>query len=168
MLSFSQHFQSIKTRYEAQKKRDPALICRTGFYGNCPVLKLQKAVWTNDDMKAVPNQTGIFFSIWLDEESVKRQQLKYNIHALKLRQLTAYRATSIDFAKEFRQQFASLQSDWPNIRVDFGPLTLMQGWIPMIEKNMDRDVLGLMNRFGKIVPIIDTMLQARLRPQKHA
>jgi hypothetical protein len=119
-------------------------------------------------MKSVPNQTGIFFSIWLDEESVQRQRLKYNIHALKLRQLTAYRATSIDFAKEFRKHFAGLQSDWPNIRVDFGPLTLMQGWIPMIEKNMGRDVLGLMNRFGKIVPIIDTMLQDRLRPQKHA
>jgi hypothetical protein len=163
MDTFIQRFQSIKTRYESQSKRDPTLVCKTGFYGNCPVLKLQKAAWTNDDMKSVPNRTGIFFSIWLDDQSIALQQIKYNIHALKLRELKTYKATSIDFAKEFRSRFAEMESDWPNIRVDFGPLTLMQGWIPLVEKTLDRDVLRLMNRFGKISPIIDEMLKSRAR-----
>jgi hypothetical protein len=56
-----------------------------------------------------------------------------------------------------------MQSDWPNVRVDFGPLTLMQGWIPIIDKTFDRDLLALLNRFGKISPIIDEMLNARRR-----
>jgi hypothetical protein len=163
MNALIQQFQEVKTRYEAQPTRDPLLICRTGFYSNCPVLKLQKAAWTNDDMQSMPNQTGIFFSIWLDDASLKRRQVLYNIHALKLRQLKAYKAISIQFANEFRTRFARMQSDWPNIRVDFGPLTLMQGWIPMVEKNLDRSLLELLNRFGKISPIIDELLNARER-----
>jgi hypothetical protein len=78
-------------------------------------------------MDRVENKTGIFFSIWADAKSASQKRAHYNNHALKLRQLAAYSITSRDFAHEFRSSFARMRGGWPNVRVDYGPLTLMQG-----------------------------------------
>src|SRR5262249_19049257 len=123
---FREIFPAIKARLD-EKPSSPGLVCKQGFYKNCFVLKLQRASWTNDSMDRVPNQTGIFFSIWANEKSSSR--INYNIHALKLRELKNYIITSRDFAEEFRDRFASVQDQWPNASVKHGPLTLMQGWI---------------------------------------
>jgi hypothetical protein len=153
-----EHFQRIKSAYEAGARRDKSLICKAGFFGNSAVLKLQKAAWTNDSMETVPNQTGIFFSIWLNETTARLNRVNYNIHALKLRQLNGYKLTSIRFAKDFRKQFKPVAKDWPNVSVDFGPLTLMQGWIAIDPKFFEKDVLKLMKSFGKVSPMIDELL----------
>ncbi len=156
-------FEVSKAAYDRLPGRDAAMICKQGLYGGCPVLKLQKAAWTNDDMTTVRNQTGIFFSIWLNAESLRLNRIHYNIHALKLRQLKGYRITGINFATEFRGLFQPMRDDWPNVSVDYGPLTLMQGWIPLVEKTFARDLAALLQRFGKISPIIDEMLEKRRR-----
>jgi hypothetical protein len=161
MEQFRTHFRNIESTYNVIPHRDKSLICKQGFYGSCPVLKLQKPAWTNDDMKSIPNQTGVFFSIWIDEKSAARRQANYNIHALKMRQLKNYKVTSIDFAKNFRKRFKPLQRDWPHVSVDYGPLTLMQGWLPIVADQFEDDCLGLMNRFGVISPIIDDLLACR-------
>lgn len=49
----------------------------------------------------------------------------YNIRALKLRELEGYAITSRDFARDFRDRFEAMRDQWPNVRVDFGPATLM-------------------------------------------
>lgn len=77
-------FPKIKFRFD---RRSSDLICKQGFYKNSFVLKLQKPCWTNDSMNRVENQTGIFFSIWINEKTVRRNRAYYNIHALKLRHL---------------------------------------------------------------------------------
>jgi hypothetical protein len=151
----------IKAQFD-ERNRD-GLICKQGFYKGCSVLKLQKASWTNDPMDRVQNESGIFFSVWMNEASAKKSRANYNTHALKLRQLHGYSITSRDFANDFRNSFASRRHTWPNVRVDYGPLTLMQGWIEVDPNSLEKDLLLLMERFERLSPLIDRLLGSRRR-----
>jgi hypothetical protein len=139
------------------------LICKQGFYNDCSVLKLQKASWTNDGMDRAQNKTGIFFSIWINEKAASKSRANYNIHALKLRQLEGYSITSRDFANDFRSSFASMRDAWPNVSVDYGPLTLMEGWIEVDPNSFEKDVLVLMERFKPVSRLIDRLLESRCK-----
>ena len=158
---FRTTFGKIKSRYEQRQFGRDGLICKHGFYNGCSVLKLQKAVWTNDRMDRAQNETGIFFSIWMNEKAARQSRANYNIHALKLRRLEGYSIASRDFANEFRNSFASMSADWPNVSVDYGPLTLMQGWIKVELSNFEKDMLLLMERFRHVAPLIDRLLASR-------
>jgi hypothetical protein len=149
----------IKARFDA-RNRD-GLICKQGFYKSCSVLKLQKTSWTNDPMDRVQNKSGIFFSIWMSAESIRKNQVNYNVHALKLRQLAGYSITSRNFANDFRKTFAPLRAAWPNVSVDYGPQTLMQGWIEINSNSFEKDILLLMERFEDVSPLIDGLLESR-------
>ncbi len=81
-------FAEVKSRFDEQRQQ--GLVCKQGLYKDCCVLKLQKACWTNDSMKNIANQSGIFFSVWSTKESLQENRVMYNIHALKLRQLKNY------------------------------------------------------------------------------
>ena len=154
-------FAKIKARFDERKS--DGLICKQGFYNACPVLKLQKASWTNDRMDRVQNNTGIFFSIWIDEKAASQSRANYNIQALKLRQLEGYSITSRDFAKDFRSGFEPVRNAWPNVSVNYGPLTLMQGWIAVDQNSFETDSLVLMERFKHLSPLIDRLLLSRRR-----
>jgi len=143
--------------------RRDGLVCKEGFYKAGSVLKLQKASWPNDPMDRVQNTSGIFFFIWMDKESVRKNRANYNIHALKLRQLEGYSITSRDFANEFRKGFASTRNTWPNVSVNYGPLTLMQGWIEVDPNSFEEGALFLMERFTHLSPLIDRLLDSRRR-----
>jgi hypothetical protein len=80
-------FEKVKARFDQQPQH--GLVCRSGYYKNSFVLKLQKAAWTNDSMDGMQNTSGIFFSVWINEASIKQTRANYNIHALKLRHQTA-------------------------------------------------------------------------------
>jgi hypothetical protein len=155
-------FARIKARFD-ERNRGCGLICKHGFYKACSVLKLQKASWTNDPMDRVQNKSGIFFSIWFNEASMRKNRANYNVHALKLRQLEGYSITSRDFASDFRNGFASMRAAWPNVRIDYGPLTLMEGWIQVDAERFEQNILGLMERFRQISPLIDRLLESRRR-----
>jgi hypothetical protein len=158
---FCEVFARIKARFD--ERNHDGLVCKQGFYEACSVLKLQKASWTNDPMDRVQNTSGIFFSIWMDKESVRKNRANYNIHALKLRQLEGYSITSRDFASEFRKGFASKRNTWPNVSVTYGPQTLMQGWIEVDPNNFEESVLSLMESFQRLTPLIDRLLELRRR-----
>jgi hypothetical protein len=166
---FRAAFAKIKTRFDAQSdaqndaRNSSVLICKQGFYNRCSVLKLQKTSWTNDRMDRVQNKTGIFFSVWIDKEAASENRANYNIHALKLRRLKGYSITSRDFAHDFRDAFASLRDAWPNVSVDFGPLTLMQGYIELVPKSLEEDILVLLQRFKPVSRLIDRLLESRRR-----
>jgi hypothetical protein len=152
-------FAKIRSGYN---QRNPyGLVCKQGSYGGCSVLKLQKATWTNDPMDQVQNESGIFFSVWSYNELLRKNRVNYNIHALKLRQLKRYTITSRDFANDFREGFASARSDWPNVRVDYGPQTLMQGWIGSQSDALSKDIIVLMQRFESLSPLINGLLASR-------
>ena len=112
----------------------------------CPVLYLDKTHWHNRGTADVPGQ--IFCSIWVDDKG----RTNYNIHAFKLRNLKPYKLESRKFAEAFRQQLD--RDGWPNVSTDFGPLTLMQGWIELTDQNLDLVIQG----FGRVSRSIDDLL----------
>ena len=156
-------FPKIAARFQKRQSVRDGLTCKHGFYKDSSVLKLQKSSWTNDRMDEVRNETGIFFSIWINEKSASKSRANYNIHALKLRQLAGYSISSRDFAHDFRKSFASMRAAWPNVSVDYGPLTLMQGWIEIHLHRFEREAFALMERFEQLSPLIDRLLESRRR-----
>lgn len=161
-------FPKIKRRFDERQSSRNGLVCKQGFYMGCSVLKLQKPSWTNDRMDQVQNKSGIFFSVWIDEKATNKSRANYNIHALKLRQLKGYSITSRNFASSFRSSFVSIQETWPNVSVDYGPLTLMQGWFDINPKTFEDDALAFLERFAQLAPLIDRLLEKARSAQKQA
>ncbi len=122
------------------------------------VLKLYKKLWTNQFQDPLTSESRIFFSIWVSDSSIKEQKLLYNIHALKLRQLKNYSIQSRKFADVFRDRFKPFEHKWKNVRVEFGPLTLMEGWLNIDVVNFQDDILELANKFLEIEHLVDDTL----------
>ena len=101
----------------------------TGLYGDSVFLKLYKQSWASPSEDPLTAKSRIFFSIWISDSDIAEKKLRYNIHALKLRQLKGYSIASRKFAESFRGDFSEFEPQWPNVSVNYGPLTLMQGWI---------------------------------------
>jgi hypothetical protein len=112
-------------------------------------------------MDRVENTSGIFFSIWMNNRSMMKNRANYNIHALKLRDLKGYSIKSRDFAFDFRNAFASMRGAWPNVRVEGGPQTLMEGWIKTDSVQVEKEMLDLMDGFESLSPLIDRLLESR-------
>lgn len=134
------------------------LELKVGIWLDSVVLKIQKKAWLNPG-SANSFQESIFFSIWVNDDTLAKNRLYYNIHALKLRKLKNYRIQSRDFAEAFRARFKPYQSQWPNVSMQFGPLTLMEGWIGVAE--LDDLIPQLSNQFLEIASIIDELLAER-------
>lgn len=161
MQELSDVLARVKARFDEQSRH--GLVCRRGFYKDCCVVKLQKASWTNDSMKEIQNESGIFFSVWSDSVSLSRGRVMYNIHALKLRLLKGHVITSRDFADNFRKNFTPARPDWPNVRTDYGPATLMQGWVESAPGPLFRNIFALMEHFVALSPLLDHLLDLRRR-----
>lgn len=134
------------------------LEANVGIYLNSACLKLYKPNWAYPPSTPVTAETRIFFSIWVTPESLLAQQLFYNIHAFKLRKFPGYRIESRKFAAAFRKRFEPYSRDWPNVRTDFGPLTLMEGSLQYTQANFDEIVMSLLLRFLCMSVIIDETL----------
>jgi hypothetical protein len=132
-----------------------------GWWYDSAVLKLQKTGWSSPALHENPIHSGIFFSIWIGEEDVVKSIFNYNIHALKLRSLHGYAIKSREFADDFRSAFATDQHSWKNVSVRFGPQTLMQGYMPLIPENLEKDVDRLVKKFIPLCPTIDKLLELR-------
>ena len=126
-------------------------------------LKIQKRAWRNEDAR--PFEESVFFSVWVNDESLTTQKLNYNIHALKMREQKAYTIKSREFAEAFRSRFKPFEALWPNVSVSFGPLTLMEGWIPIDTKHFEKEIADMAYRFIDIHPIIDDLLRERKNPR---
>jgi hypothetical protein len=131
----------------------------TGIYLESVFLKLYKRSWANEDQDPLTATSRIFFSVWMNEKSISQNKILYNIHALKLRQLNRYMLTSRQFAFDFRGRFKKVEHLWPNVEFDYGPQTLMQGWIEFNEESFHEQVVKLANQFLKIDYLIDDLLQ---------
>lgn len=127
-------------------------------YWDCVVLKLYKKSWVTPFQDSLSAESRIFFSIWINDSAIGQQKILYNIHALKLRQLKEYAIQSRKFATSFRNSFKDFEDKWENVGVNFGPLTLMEGWIKMDKENFQDAILKLANEFLEIEHLIDTTL----------
>ncbi|MBB6130246.1 hypothetical protein [Mucilaginibacter lappiensis] len=132
-----------------------------GWWHNSWVLKLQKKGWSSSALHENPIHSGIFFSVWLGEKDLEKSIFNYNIHALKLRALEGYTIKSREFADDFRSAFAHDQSSWKNVSVGYGPLTLMQGYMPLVQESFEKDVDHLVKKFIPLCPIVDQLLAVR-------
>lgn len=121
-------------------------------------LKLYKKSWANSPGNPLTTETRIFFSVWVNEKTLREQKIYYNIHALKLRKLKGYAIESRKFAAVFRACFEKYRDEWPNVMVDLGPLTLMEGWIEPDSEKVPEQVTLLANNFLKIAHLIDEAL----------
>ncbi|OCX53401.1 hypothetical protein BEL04_03620 [Mucilaginibacter sp. PPCGB 2223] len=137
--------------------KQKGLELKAGVWLNSVALKIQKSSWRNDD--DIPFQSAIFFSVWLNDETLSKNKLYYNIHALKLRELNAYKLKSRDFADEFRKQFKQFEDQWPNVSTAFGPLTLMEGWVSIDGSNLENQIQNLAQHLLNIDFIIDGLLE---------
>ena len=132
-----------------------------GTWLDSAVLKVQKREWREDQSGSDPSAVGIFFSVWVEEKGLKKNRAFYNIHALRLRSLSAYSLQSGEFAAAFRARFARQKSLWPEVSVEYGPQTLMQGWIALDEDRFEEEVVRLVHLFVPLVDIIDELLDQR-------
>ncbi len=153
----------------AARDLEPLLVANqleahAGFWIDSAALKVQKPAWAEGKTPSTVTNPGIFFSIWIDAKASKQQRVCYNIHALKLRAMSAYALQSREFATAFRTQFARVSRQWPNVSVDYGPQTLMQGWIDLDTTTLETDAVRLVQQFSPLAATIDALLNARRRP----
>ena len=136
-----------------------AIETRVGRWLDSDVLKLFKRHW---EAESAPG-CGIFLSLWIDADALRRGRVNYNIHALKLRDLPGHKIQSRDFAAAFRAAFASASDSaaWPNLSLDHGPQTLLQGWIATAPGRLESDVAVMTERLIALAPLIDTLLDRR-------
>lgn len=141
--------------------QDQRIESQVGHWLDSSVIKLSRQNWSDEKPPAGKRNSGIFFSAWAEAKSLQSGRLFYNIHALRLRSLRGHSIQSREFARAFRAQFARVSADWPNVSIDYGPQTLMQGWIALNSQQVEEDVADLVLRFIPLANTIDTLLQQR-------
>ena len=154
-------FQKSVDHFNMESFRQKGLECKIGIWLQSVVLKIQNRSWINATPTSRPFEESIFFSVWLNDELIQNDKLYYNIHALKLRELKGHAIKSREFADAFRAKFKPFEKEWPNVSVNFGPLTLMEGWVRLDDKNLEDTIRDLAYKFLKIEFIIDDLLTAR-------
>lgn len=159
-------FKAASASLDHKLLQQKSAIIETGIWLDSVVLRISKEHWANDVFQKPQTGAAIFFSIWLNEKSLKKDKVNYNIHAFKLRDLKGYSLTSSAFTSAFRKQFNYFKEDWPNLSTEQGPRTLMQGWITHDPINLQRDISELACKFFKIDGIIDELLTERKKHLK--
>jgi len=156
-------FNNATSRINKVDFAEKQLEIKTGIWIDSVVLKIQKASWCNQNKTGPTFTDGVFFSVWLSDEQIKRNRLAYNIHALKMRELKGYSIKSRDFAEAFRLKFNEFEQQWPNVGTDFGPQTLMEGWEEVDLNHFEHVIIGLAYKFLKVQHIIDELLEDRVK-----
>ncbi|MES2279566.1 MAG: hypothetical protein V4592_26265 [Bacteroidota bacterium] len=154
-------FQKVLDGIDQKPFAQNQLELKVGVWMNSVALKIQKKGWLNQSPSAKPFGESIFFSVWINDETIGQGKLYYNIHALKLHELSAYKIKSRDFADAFRLRFKPFEQHWPNVSANFGPLTLMEGWLQLDDHTLGNNIASLAQKFLVIAPIIDTLLTER-------
>lgn len=156
---YLEKFRKAAELLDKKMLNEKHLEINVGITLNSVCLKLYKKEWANDKTDPINSKTRIFFSIWLNENTIQENKVFYNIHALKLRLIKEYSINSREFANGFRRDFKKYEQNWENISVKFGPLTLMEGWTELKEENLENNILKLANNFLKIEYLIDKTLE---------
>ncbi|MDV7698206.1 hypothetical protein N6B72_14865 [Chryseobacterium soli] len=151
-------FRSAAEKISKEQYDREGLKVSVDIFLESAVLKMYKPEWSGNPQSPLDAASRIFFSIWVSDKTIREGKMYYNIHALKLRELKDYKISSRHFAQNFRVQFLKHQKDWPNADIQYGPLTLMQGWIPLTTEEIQKEVCRLIQNFLEISPIIDIVL----------
>lgn len=156
---YQQEFQNALDQIPQKQFNDIGLKLSVQTVLESVVLKVYKPEWSSDPQSPLDASSRIFFSIWINDKIINEEKLYYNIHAFKLRELKGYKISSRKFAEKFRDLFTKYQKDWDHVSVEYGPLTLMQGWRELTTDNLQQDIIQLSHRFLEISPVIDESLK---------
>lgn len=151
-------FQKAADRIDSKLLNEKQIEVSVGSVLDSACLKLYKKAWANVAENPLTTESRIFFSVWIGDSTLDKGKIRYNIHALKLRNLKNYVIQSRKFAETFRRAFSIYESKWPNVSTTTGPLTLMEGWIKLDLENFQEDVVALANNFLTIEHLIDETL----------
>jgi hypothetical protein len=151
-------FQKTAIQLDKNRLEQKQIEVAVGIYLDSVFLKLFKKSWANETENPLTSESRIFFSVWINDTTLREHKLFYNIHALKLRKLKGYLIESRKFANAFRVRFKAHEYNWQNVSVDFGPLTLMEGWIKTDFKNFPDEILVMANNFLEIEHLVDETL----------
>ncbi|MEZ4802683.1 MAG: hypothetical protein R2797_07890 [Gelidibacter sp.] len=152
-------FKKSADQLDKSRLKEKQLELYVGITLNSVVLKLYKTKWANPNTDPINAKTRIFFAIWVNHQTLKQNKVYYNIHALKLREMKGYTITSRAFADSFRKELVKYTNDWDNVKMDLGPLTLMEGWVQVKDENLETCIVQLANKFINIDDIIDNTLK---------
>lgn len=152
-------FHSAITNEFQEKLDSNGLKLSVNIVMDSVALKIYRPEWSSDLTSPLESLGRIFFSIWINDKTIQEERVYYNIHALKLRELKKYALSSRKFAQDFRDKFAKYQKDWPNVDVEYGPLTLMQGWVDLKMDKIQENIGELVQNFFKLSFLIDTALE---------
>ncbi len=152
-------FKNSAAQLNKNLLKEKQLEISVGIVLDSVCLKLYKKKWLNEGEDERDAATKIFFSTWVNDKTIRENKIYYNIHALKLRQLKGYSISSRSFADAFRKEFKAFQHAWENISVNFGPLTLMEGWCELDNAAIENTILALANNFITIDHLIDATLE---------
>jgi hypothetical protein len=158
-IYYLDYFQKAANRLDQKMLKKNGIITEVGRYMDAIVLKLYKNTWINHLQDMANTESKIFFSIWINETVKKEKQLHYNLHGINLRKLNGYAIESKKFATAFRDHFSTIENDWPNVSMAFGPQTLMQGWMKIDPENFLPDILNLSGKFLNYHYLVDDTLQ---------
>lgn len=90
---------------------------------------------------------------------LKKKQFAYNIHAKSLQKLPGYKLTPKIFANDFRILVGSQVSQWPSIRLDYGPSTLLQGTetceLDSFAEKVEERLLGFVDICGHLDDLLE-------------
>ncbi|MCW3083495.1 MAG: hypothetical protein JWP12_861 [Bacteroidetes bacterium] len=151
-------FQKAADQLDKKKFHTNQIEIAVGVVLDSVFLKLYKKSWASPLQDPLTAESRIFFSVWINDSTIAEQKIFYNIHAFKLRQLKGYSIQSRKFAELFRADFKNFEHKWKNVSVDFGPLTLMEGWLKIDLENFQDDILKLANGFLEIEHLVDNTL----------
>lgn len=164
---YLENFQKIVDQLDSKLLDKKSIEVSVGIYLDSVFIKLYKKSWASNPQEALTAESRIFFSVWVNDSTLEKQKIMYNIHALKLRKLKGYSIQSRKFAEVFRENFKDYEQKWQNMSVNHGPLTLMEGWIKLDLENFQEEVLKLVSNFLEIEYLIDhTLNQFKLAMQK--
>lgn len=155
---YREHFQKIANQIDQELLLQKSIEVAVGIYVDSVFIKLYKKSWASNPEEALTAESRIFFSVWINDATIAKQKIMYNIHALKLRNLKGYSIQSRKFAEAFREDFKEYEQKWQNVSVNHGPLTLMEGWIKLDPENLQEEVLKLTHNFLEMEYLIDNTL----------
>ena len=155
---YLERFQNAANQIDKTLLAQKQLEIAVGLYQDSVFLKLFKKSWASPLQDPLSAETRIFFSVWINDSAIPEQKLFYNIHAFKLRKLPGYSIESRKFADDFRSRFNAFAHKWPNVDSNFGPLTLMQGWIKTDLAQLETEIIQLSNKFLELEHLIEITL----------
>ena len=153
---YLQIFQSAADQLDKQLFARKELKVAVGLYQESVVLKIYKQSWASSIQDPLTAETRIFFSVWINYSETQKQKLFYNIHAFKLRKMSGYAIESRKFAAIFRGNFKKYEHEWQNVSLNFGPLTLLQGWVQFEPEQVQDEIIKLSYNFLEIEHLIDS------------